>query len=62
MKRIHKSARPTADDAARHPGFMKSPGFVRLSAAIEGGYRRKYRRDDAARHEIVRGTLIHNGK
>jgi hypothetical protein len=62
MKRIHEPARPTADNAARHPGFVKSLGFVRLSAAIQGGYRRKYRRDDAARHEIVLGTLIHNGK
>jgi hypothetical protein len=62
MKRIHKPARLTADDAARHPGFVKSRGFVRLSAAIQGGYRRKYRRDDAARQAIVLGTLIHNGK
>ena len=61
MKRIHKPARPAADDAARHSGFMKSLGFVRLSAAIEGSYREKCRRDDAARGENARGTLIHNG-
>jgi len=62
MKRIHKSACPTADDAVRNSGIMNHSGFLCLFAAIFGANRReKHRREDIASRRFVGGTLIHNG-
>jgi hypothetical protein len=44
MKRIHKPADPTADDAARHSGIMNHLGFLCLFAAISGSNRQKKHR------------------
>ena len=62
MKRVHKPAWPTADDAIRHSGIMNHSGCMCLFAAIFGGNRReKHRRDDIASGRFMGGTLIHNG-
>jgi hypothetical protein len=63
MKRIHKPAFPTANDAARHSEIMNHSGYVCLFAAIAGSNRREiHRLDDIASARFIEGTLIHNGK
>jgi hypothetical protein len=62
MKRIHKPACPTADNAIRHSGIMNHSGFVCLFAAISGSNRREKRRHgDIDSGRLDEGTLIHNG-
>ena len=49
-------ARPTADHAVRHSRFLVFASISVEKRRTESG------RDDAARLETLRGTLIHNGK
>lgn len=62
MKRIHKPACPTANDAVWRSGIMNHSGCMCSDVAIPDGKRCKdHRRDDIGSQRLLGGTLIHNG-